>query len=92
MKEIVSYKGKLCEKESDFIWGDYIEMTKSLKVYIIFWHHQNLLRVVMKDMVYTGGDKYVDKDYKESTDLHIPVNLTFTRDSQLFDVTSRGIK
>ena len=26
-------------------------------------------------MVYEGGDIYVDKDYKDSEDLHVPVSL-----------------
>ena len=73
MKEIVTYKGKLCEKESDFIWGDYIEESVVKGLYH-FWHHQNIL-ARHEGMVYTDGDKYVDKDYKESLDLHVPVSL-----------------
>ena len=71
--EFVTYKGKLCEKESDFIWGDYIEESVVKGLYH-FWHHQNIL-ARHEGMVYEGGDKYVDKDYKDSLDLHVPVSL-----------------
>jgi|TARA_B100000085_G_scaffold212249_1_gene196383 hypothetical protein len=73
LKEIVTYKGKLCEKESDFIWGDYIEEDVVKGLYH-FWHHQNIL-ARHEGMVYEGGDKYVDKEYKDSLDLHVPVSL-----------------
>ena len=71
--EIVSYKGRFCEKHSDFIWGDFID-EKVIEGLYYFWHNQNFLEF-HEGQVYTGGDTYVDKDYKESTDLHIPVNL-----------------
>ena len=71
--EIVTYKGRFCEKHSDFIWGDYIDEEVIEGLYF-FWHKQNFLEF-HEGQVYSGGDTYVDKGYKESTDLHIPVNL-----------------
>ena len=71
--EIVTYKGRFCEKHTDFIWGDFIdeEVVEGLH---FFWNNQNFLEFYA-GQVYTGGETYVDKEYKDSTDLHIPVNL-----------------
>ncbi len=64
MKEIVTYKGKLCEKESDFIWGDYIEESVVKGLYH-FWHHQNIL-ARHEGMVYEGGTKTIWSNFSAS--------------------------
>ena len=71
--EIVTYKGRFCEKHTDFIWGDFID-EKVVEGLHFFWNNQNFLEFYA-GQVYTGGETYVDKEYKDSTDLHIPVNL-----------------
>ena len=63
MDEIVSYKGRFCEKHSDFIWGDYID-DEVIEGLYFFWHNQNFLEF-REGQVYTGGDTYVDKEYKD---------------------------
>ena len=40
--EITSYKGRLCEKHSDFIWGDYIDDSIVEGLYH-FWHMQDII-------------------------------------------------
>ena len=71
--EITSYKGRLCEKHSDFIWGDYIDDSIVEGLYH-FWHKQDII-AFHDGMVFNDGDTYVDKDFKDSVDLHIPVSL-----------------
>lgn len=68
--EIVTYKGKLCEKNSDFIWGDSIDESVCDGL-LHFWRHQQFLNT-HEGQVYQGGEVIVDRDYKESLDLHIP--------------------
>ena len=62
MDEIVSYKGRFCERHSDFIWGDYID-DEVIEGLYFFWHNQNFLEF-REGQVYTGGDTYVDKNIK----------------------------
>ena len=54
MDEIVSYKGRFCERHSDFIWGDYID-DEVIEGLYFFWHNQNFLEF-REGQVYTGGD------------------------------------
>lgn len=73
--EVTSYKGRFCDKHNgDFIWGDFIDesVVDGLKD---FWHNQDIISF-HDGMVFNDGDTYVDKDYKESVDLHIPVSLS----------------
>lgn len=73
MEEVVIYKGKLCEKISDFIWGDFID-DNVVDGLLHFWRNQTILEP-REGQVYRAGDVVVDRDYKESLDLHIPFQL-----------------
>jgi hypothetical protein len=72
-EEITLYKNRFCEKRSDFIWGDFIDESV-VDGLIFFWRNQNLLNP-QEGQVYREGDVVVDRDYKESLDLHIPFQL-----------------
>jgi len=73
--DITVYKGRLCEKIPDFIWGDYIDESV-VDGLVYFWRNQNILNP-HEGQVYRHGDVVVDRDYKESLDLHIPFQLAF---------------
>jgi hypothetical protein len=72
-EEVTVYKGRFCEKHSDFIWGDYIDESV-VEGLLRFWRNQTLLNT-HEGRVYRHGDIVVDRDYKESLDLHIPFQL-----------------
>jgi hypothetical protein len=73
MSEVTVYKGRFCEPQSDFIWGDYIDESVVDNL-LDFWNNQEILNR-HEGQVYKHGDVEVDKDYKESIDLHIPFQL-----------------
>ena len=76
-EEITIYKGNICtplnDECNDFIWGKFID--ESVVVGLEeFWHNQNILNF-HDGQVLKQGDVTVDKEYKDSTDLHIPFQL-----------------
>ena len=68
--EIVIYKGGICEKRTDFVWGEFID-TKICDGLLEFWEQQRFLPVT-EGQVYDQGDINVNKDFKDSIDMHIP--------------------
>ena len=77
-EEITIYKGNICtplnDECNDFIWGKFID--ESVVVGLEeFWHNQNILNF-HEGQVLRQGDVTVDKEYKDSTDLHIPYQLS----------------
>ena len=72
-EEIVIHKGRIARKDSDFIWGDFIDESICDGL-LHFWRHQQLLNP-HEGQVYQGGEIIVDRDYKESIDLHVPQGL-----------------
>ena len=69
-EEITVYKGRYCEKRTDFVWGDFIDHSICDNL-LEFWHQQNFLPV-KEGQSYFSGDIQVDKDVKDSMDMHIP--------------------
>ena len=69
-KEITVYKGRYCEKRTDFVWGDFIDHSVCDNL-LSFWHEQNFLQV-SPGQSYFAGDIQVDKEVKDSMDMHIP--------------------
>ena len=69
-EEITVYKGRYCEKRSDFVWGDFIDHSVCHNL-LSFWHDQNFLQV-SPGQSYFEGDIQVDKEVKDSMDMHIP--------------------
>ena len=77
-EEITIYKGNICtplnDECNDFIWGKFID--ESVVVGLEeFWHNQNILNF-HEGQVLRQGDVTVDKEYKDSLDLHIPYQLS----------------
>ena len=70
MSEVVAYKGQFCDRSTDFIWGRQIpdEICDGL---LDFWVNQKFLPVT-PGQVYDQGDIHVNKDLKDSMDVHIP--------------------
>ena len=70
MSEVVTYKGQFCVRSTDFIWGRQIpdEICDGL---LDFWVNQQFLPVT-PGQVYDQGDIHVNKDLKDSMDVHIP--------------------
>ena len=70
MSEVVTYKGQFCDRSTDFIWGRQIpdEICDGL---LDFWVNQQFLPVT-PGQVYDQGDIHVNKDLKDSMDVHIP--------------------
>ena len=73
MSEVVTYKGRFCQRIDDFIWGDFID-TNICDALMLFWEKQDILPVT-PGQVYEHGDIGVNKDYKDSMDVHIPHQL-----------------
>ena len=76
-EEITLYKNSICtplnDECNDFIWGNFID--ESVVVGLEeFWHNQTILNY-HEGRVMRQGDITVDKEYKDSTDLHIPFQL-----------------
>jgi len=72
-EEVTIYKGSLCSPISDFIWGDFIDesVVDSL---CDFYNNQDILNY-HEGLVYREGDVKVDKEFKDSKDLHVPYQL-----------------
>ncbi len=70
MTELVTYKGQFCERRTDFVWGRQIpdEICDGL---LEFWENQRFLPVT-PGQVYDQGEIGVNKDLKDSMDVHIP--------------------
>ena len=70
MTELVTYKGSFCERRTDFVWGRQIpdEICDGL---LEFWDNQRFLPVT-PGQVYDQGEIGVNKDLKDSMDVHIP--------------------
>ena len=70
MSEIVTYKGQFCTRDTNFIWGEKIdpEVCDGL---LEFWDHQHFLPVT-PGQVYDQGEIGVNKELKDSMDVHIP--------------------
>tara|TARA_B100000579_G_scaffold411363_1_gene402120 strand:- start:458 stop:1063 length:606 start_codon:yes stop_codon:yes gene_type:complete len=68
--ELVTYKGQFCERRTDFVWGRQIpdEICDGL---LEFWENQRFLPVT-PGQVYDQGEIGVNKDLKDSMDVHIP--------------------
>lgn len=71
--EITVYKGRLASPNTDFIWGDFID-DSVVDGLLEFWHNQEILNT-HEGQVLRHGDAAVDKDFKDSVDLHIPFQL-----------------
>ena len=72
-EEITVYKGRYCERRTDFVWGDFIDPSVCDNL-LMFWHEQNFLHV-SPGQSYHEGDINVDKDVKDSLDMHMPHQL-----------------
>ena len=72
-EEITVYKGRYCERRTDFVWGDFIDPSVCDNL-LMFWHEQNFLHV-SPGQSYHEGDINVDKDVKDSMDMHMPHQL-----------------
>lgn len=76
--ELTIYKGNICtplnDECNDFIWGNFINESVVDSLHE-FWHSQDILNF-HDGMVLRQGDVTVDKDYKDSTDLHVPTELS----------------
>jgi len=70
VSEIVTYKGQFCTRDTNFIWGEKIdpEVCDGL---LEFWDHQHFLPVT-PGQVYDQGEIGVNKELKDSMDVHIP--------------------
>ena len=77
-EEITIYKGNVCtplnDECNDFIWGNFIDESVVTGLED-FWHNQNVLNF-HEGQVLRQGDVTVDKEYKDSLDLHIPFQLS----------------
>ena len=73
MTELVTYKGQFCERRTDFIWGRQIP-DPICDGLLEFWTHQKFLPVT-PGQVYEHGDISVNKDLKDSMDVHIPYQI-----------------
>ena len=69
-KEITLHKGRLAEPHSDFVWGDYID-DSVVEGLFYFWNNQTILNHA-PGHVYKPDGIVVDKEYKDSLDLHVP--------------------
>ena len=73
MQEITTYKGRIAEPHTDFVWGDYIE-DSVVDGLFYFWHNQSILARA-PGHVYKPDGIVVDKEYKDSLDLHVPYQI-----------------
>ena len=90
-EEITIYKGNICtplnDECNDFIWGKFID--ESVVVGLEeFWHNQNILNF-HEGQVLRQGDVTVDKEYKDSLDLHIPLSTVCASCAELYVCTTR---
>ena len=72
-EEITAYKGKLCTKESDFIWGDFIS-NEAVEEIVNFYRHQQFLPYIDGQLMEEGVVK-TNKEHKDSRDLHVPFQV-----------------
>ena len=73
MTEITEYKGRLATPSTDFVWGDYIDESV-VEGLLYFWNNQGILARA-PGHVYKPDGIVVDKDYKDSLDLHVPYQI-----------------
>jgi len=68
--DITIYKGRMAQKRTDFIWGREID-PDICDGLMDFWDNQRFLPVT-PGQVYDAGDIAVNKEFKDSMDVHIP--------------------
>jgi len=68
--EITIYKGRMAAKRTDFVWGREIDHNICDGL-MDFWDNQRFLPVT-PGQVYDAGDIGVNKEFKDSMDVHIP--------------------
>ena len=68
--EITTYKNKICTKDSDFIWGDFIS-DEAVSEIVNFYRHQQFLPYIEGQLMEEGQVK-TNKEFKDSRDLHVP--------------------
>ena len=67
---ITSYKGKICQVDSNFVYGDTIDLDVC-DMMLDFYDNQQILPYI-EGQCMEGGEIKVNPDYKESKDLHVP--------------------